>query len=1137
MAGQTVLSAFMQVLFEKVATATLNEFKLLRGVHKELQNLSTTLSTIQALLEDAEEQQFRNNLVRIWLKRLKEVAYDMDELLDFYAAEALQLKVKGEAQSHWKKQVSSYLNCLYWRKVSSKHKLAHTIESFKKRLDTLARERDVLGLQMLGGTSQLEITERPQTSSLVDDSNVFGREKDKESIVRILLTTSFTSRPSLSVLPIVGMGGLGKTTLAQLVYNDPRIKQCFPLRMWVCVSENFDEIKLTKETLESAASDHYSASEHYSASGHSSACGYSSATTNMNLLQEDLYGKLKGKRFLLVLDDIWNEDPEKWHRYRHALIAGERGSKIIVTTQNENVGRMMGGLIPYHLGQLSDDDCWRLFKNYAFVDGDSSLLPNLEEMGKEIVKKLKGLPLAAKTLASLLYSKLDEKVWKNILKSEIWEIPDKNNILPALRLSYKHLPPHLKQCFAFCSVFHKDYVFEKDKLVQIWMALGFIPSQGRKRLEDTGSSYFDELVSRSFFQPHKGNYVMHDAIHDLAQFISIGECHRLEDNVRDKISEKTRHLSFSCTKSMSTLFGPFYKFEKLRTLLLLRGYQSKIGPIPKDFFLKLRFLRVLELRRRDIEELPNSIGNLIQLRYLGLSGTGIKTLPLSIGGLYNLQTLKLKYCNALTELPKGLTNLINLRHLEASTRLTSEIAGIGKLICLQELEEFMVRKDKGHRIKELKDMSELRGHLCIRNLENVVSGGEAREAKLNVKEYLTVLDLVWSDNRHVSSLDEHFDNKVLEGLQPHPEVKELTIMGYAGVTFPSWLGSPSFSYLQTIHLSNCRRCTVLPPLGHLPSLRYLDVGGVYGVVRIGQEFSGFPLLTELLLADMLNLKEWSYPEDDESFPSLNSLEVVDCPELRKLPCLPPTLTRLRISETGLRNLPEVRPSNSRPLPSLSTLHIHECPNLGSLQQGLFAQQLRDLQELRISNCEKLESLPVQGFRPLIALKSLHIYNCPHLAPQGEEGWVLLPRLLEDLQISSCSKLINPLLSEIKSLPSLTHLKIAECTDLYNFPKDGLPVALKFLRILDCENLQSLPSQLQELISLTVLVISNCPQIPSLPVHDLSSMLQELYIKGCPLLKERCQENGGHDWPKIAHIPKIQIDDETVVSERKGRRNQ
>src|SRR6185503_4574474 len=141
----------------------------------------------------------------------------------------------------------------------------------------------------------------------------------------------------------------------------------------------------------------------------------------------------------------------------------------------------------YHLKQLSDNDCWMLFKNHAFVDGDSSAHPQLEIIGKDIVKKLKGLPLAAKAIGSLLCTRYIEDDWKNILQSEIWELPsDKNNILPALRLSYSHLPAILKQCFAFCSVFPKDYVFERGRLVQIWMALGFIQTQGRRRLEDIG---------------------------------------------------------------------------------------------------------------------------------------------------------------------------------------------------------------------------------------------------------------------------------------------------------------------------------------------------------------------------------------------------------------------------------------------------------------------------------------------------------------------------------------------------------------------------------------------------------------------------------------------------------------------------
>ncbi|XP_072954034.1 putative disease resistance protein RGA3 isoform X2 [Typha angustifolia] len=1058
MAEGAVLSAFIQLLFDRLSIAASDEFRLLRGIEKELQNMSTTLSTIQALVEDAEEKQLKDRVVRTWLANIKDVAYEMDEILDFYAAEALRSKLEGQSIGRWKK-VKSYLHCICFQNGLFNYKLAQEIKAINEKLDKLVKDRSNLGLQMFGGMNRLEITERPKTSSVVDDSSIIGREEDREKIINLLLSPNNSLRACFSILPIVGMGGLGKTTLAQLVYNDDRIKEHFPLRMWVCVSEDFDETKLTKETLESSES------------------GFTSATTNMNLLQEDLCKKLKGKRFLLVLDDVWNEDPTKWYSYYKALIVGERGSKIIVTTQNENVGRIMGGLSPYQLEQLSDKDCWNLFRNYAFVNGDSSVYPHLEEIGKEIVKKLKGLPLAVKALGSLLYSKVDVEDWMNILNSEIWELPsDKNNILPALRLSYKHLPPHLKQCFAFCSVFHKDYVFEKDKLVQIWMGLGFVQPQGRRRAEDVGSSYFDDMA--------------------------------------------------------------FYHFQRTRTLLLLRGYKSKIGPLTNDLFFKLRYLRVLELNRRDITELPDSIGNLKQLRYLNISGTGVRKLPSPISSLYNLQTLKLRNCVLLDEIPRGVTKLVNLRHLEASTRLITDIARLGNLTCLQNLEEFIVRKDKGYKITELKEMTEIRGRLSIRKIEDVNSKEEASEALLSGKHHLSVLELVWSDAKHVSLEEEHLAEQVLEALQPNTQLKELAIKGFVGTMFPNWLSSLSF--VQTIHLSDCGRCKLLPSLGQLPFLKYLDVGGMHAVVRIGQEFSGnghvkgFPSLIELVVDDMSDLKEWVSAEDGELFPRLTDLEVLHCTKLRVLPVLPPTLSRLRIAETGINILPEVQVSNSVPSSSLSSLQIHECTNLISLQQGLLTNQLGALKELTITSCEDLLYLPVQGFKAFVSLKSLHIYNCPRLAPSGQDR-NLLPPLLEDLCISSCSKLINPLLSELKDLPSLSHLRITDCDDLYCFPDEELSIALRFLEIFRCRNLRYLPAGLRELPSLTTLIIVNCPLIPHLPEKGLPRMLQELNIKDCPLLTESCQEINGEDWPNIVHVPNIQIDEEGITTERRVRR--
>ncbi|KAJ4767205.1 Disease resistance protein [Rhynchospora pubera] len=1114
MAEAAVLSAFMQVLFDKLSTAALDEldiFRTARRVHKELSSLTSTLSSIRALIEDAEEKQLKDKVVRLWLLKLKDIAYEIDDLLDDYAARDPKSKTQKPNMSRRHKALNNLMHYLHLSSGLFYSEVAVQIKKIRLKLNKLANERDSLGLQMFGGISRLEFTERPKTGSLVDKSSIFGREDDKENIIKLLLSRS----GFITVLAIVGMGGLGKTTLAQLVYNDARIKEQFQVRIWVCVSENFDVMKLTKEAIDSVSTANISTTTNL----------YN--TTNINMLQEDLCNKLKGKRFLLVLDDVWNEDSDKWESYYRALAVGQRGSAIIVTARNESVGRMMRAKHSYKLKQLSDEDCWELFKNYAFVNVDASSYPRLEKIGKEIVRKLKGLPLAAKTLGSLLYSKVEEEDWRSIAKSEIWELPsERNYILPALRLSYKHLPPHLKQCFAFCSIFHKDYVFEKDRLVYIWIALGFIKPQSRRRLEDIGISYFEELLSRSFFQTHKGRYVMHDAIHDLAHSVSADECLRLEESAKGLVTpERIRHASFSCDNSKPTSFEKFFPFEKLRTLLLLGGHKSSTEAIPTELFIKLKYVRVLDLNRRDISALPDAIGNLKQLRYLNLSGTRISNLPHTISKLRNLQTLRLKNCDALDGLPKGITRLVNLRHLEASIRLVRKIAGIGSLTSLQELEEFLVSKEKGYSIKELGDMTELTGSLYIRDLENVNTMVEASAARLNDKEYLTALHLLWSEETRVILEEECIESQVLESLRPNDHLKEITIKGFMGSKFPSWLNNLSF--IQTIHLFDCKYSKSLPPLGKLHLLKYLDIGGFDALVHIGKEFlgsgneAGFPSLTELILLDMSTLEDWVGDKNVENLPCLNELQLLQCPKLQHLPLLPPNLTRIRISESGFTILPRVYDSSLMLQPSLTSLQIHDCPNLMTLQQGLLDQNLGFLKELIITDCEELVHVPVNGFLSFVSLKSLHIYNCPKLMPIGEGS--LMPPFLEDLRITECNQIVNPILREIKLISSLIHLSIKECTDLVLFAQEGLPLGLQLLEIFSCENLISLPDCLRELQSLTTLTIVNCPCIPCLPPNGLPKSLQELYIKECPLLMESCQWRG-IDHHKIAHVPKVDIED-------------
>ena len=360
--------------------------------------------------------------------------------------------------------------------------------------------------------------------------------------------------------------------------------------------------------------------------------------------------------------------------------------------RNKKVSSVMHPIHTHHLEQLSYEDSWLLFAKHAFENEDACEHPTLKEIGEEIVKKCKGLPLAAKTIGGLLKSELDTKEWQKVLNSEIWDFPN-NDILPALKLSYHYLPAHLKPCFAYCSLFPKGYEFEKEMLVRLWIAEGLVqqPKAG-ERIEAVGDGYFTDLISRSLFQPSSGNkscFIMHDLINGLAQFVSGEFSFLLEDKNKQKISQKTRHMSyFRGRYDASRKFKFLHGSERLRTFLPLKlprnnGRCYLSTQIIYDLVPRLTCLRVLSLSHYKIMELPNSIGSLRKLAYLDLSYTEIRTLPDSTCNLYNLQTLLLSYCCSLSKLPENMVKLINLRHLDISQtnveEMPAHIGGSGKV--------------------------------------------------------------------------------------------------------------------------------------------------------------------------------------------------------------------------------------------------------------------------------------------------------------------------------------------------------------------------------------------------------------------------------------------------------------------------
>ena len=913
--GGALLSASLQALFDRMASRDVLTFlqgQKLSDTLLILKKLKMKFLAVRGVLNDAEAKQITDSDVRDWVDELKDVVYDAEDLLDDIATEALRCKI--ESDSH-----TQVRNINFCEGIKSR------VEDITDTLERLAQEKDVLGLKE-GGVGD-NLSNRWPTTCLVDESGVYGRDGNQEEIVEFLRSYN-ASGNKIGVIALVGMGGIGKTTLAQLVYKDRRVVDCFDLKAWVCVSEEFDLVRITKTILKAITSE------------------TSTDDNDLNLLQCKLEERLSRKKFLLVLDDMWNENYNDLESLQLPFNAGLRGSKIIVTTRSGEVARVMRSISIYHLRQLSPEDCWSLFAKHAFENGDSSPHPKLEEIGKEIVKRCKGLPLAAKALGSALYSELRVEEWENLLNSEIWDLPN-DQILPALWLSYAFLPPHLKRCFAYCSIFPKDYEFEKENLILLWMAEGFLQqSDGKKTMKKVGEGYFHGLLSRSFFQnsgSHKSYFIMHDLINDLAQVVSRKFCVQLKDGNIKEIPEKLRHLSYFRSEcDRSERFETLDDISGLRTFLPLhletlprlnkvsknrdlRIYRMFVGfrlsnRVWNDLLPSVQYLRVLSLCYYEIPDLPDSIGNLKHLRYLDLTYALIKRLPDSICSLYNLQTLILYFCWKLVELPKMMCKMISLRHLDIRHSKVKEIPSqMGLLKSLQKLSDYIVGKESGTRVGELRELSQIGGSLVIQELQNVVDAKDALQANLVKKQYLDELQLEWDSH---GGDDQNGANTVLNNLQPHSNLKRLTIYRYGGSRFPNWFGGSSILNMVSLRLWDCDNVSGFPPLGQLPSLKHLYIVRLRGVERVGAEFYGaepsFVSLKALSFKDMSKWKEWSCLEGQGGeFPRLKELYIEDCPMLTgDLPTHLPLLTKLEIEDceelvAPLPRVPAIRDMRTR----------------------------------------------------------------------------------------------------------------------------------------------------------------------------------------------------------------------------------
>ncbi|GAB4839584.1 hypothetical protein Ancab_029107, partial [Ancistrocladus abbreviatus] len=686
-------------------------------------------------------------------------------------------------------------------------------------------------------------------------------------------------------------------------------------------------------------------------------------------------------------------------------------------------------------------------------------------------------------------------------------------------------------------------------------------------LQEIGDGYFRELVSRSFFQPsysHESFFMMHNCIRDLAchVFQEIGVC---KEN-QQSISRRARHFSYMQGKyDRFETFAELRGVDHLRTFLPFRSPSSNQSSYLNKQVLEILFstqscLRVLSLSHYQINNLPDSLGNLNHLRYLDVSYTLIRELPASVCTLCNLQTLLLSNCTSLQGLPAKIWKLISLSHLDISGchNLREMPRGIGSLSGLQTLTAFVVGSGSGASIRELREVQHIQGRLHISHLNRDVSPFDALEANLVGKPGLSELVLEWSYGREG-------DEDVLQALKPHKNLQSLSIKGQGAIKFPDWLGNGAFKVLTVLHLSYGRKCSHLPPLGQLLTLQHLYISHFDEVETIGPEFYAqgsppFKSLITLRIEEMSKWREWKDPELPGTFALLEELYLVRCPQLiEELPHGASMLKRLEIDDCPKLDLASLVDFSG--LLTLKLAHVRlELLNLDTVQEpeeldvvspisgslpprlqlGVPSASIKNacfsrrpktkdenednrfsLHYLHIEGEINSPHFPIRSFpqlnyldlrlgildwhggygSDLERLYDLTIHGTLHFPEEG-----LCARNLTTLVICRSPKALPKRMRS--NLPSLRLLSMEKCTELESFPEDGLPTDLTTLTISECRKLMLPDRMLSSLTSLQSLSIEKCHILQSFPEGGLRTCsLRTLCLKDCTRLSVNL-----NNWP-------------------------
>ncbi|KAJ1273959.1 hypothetical protein BS78_05G026000 [Paspalum vaginatum] len=1074
----------LKIVGNKLAPLILKEYSSIVGVKKDLGELKELAEEINCWLENGEEGRGAMEGAKSlnWLKRLKDIANTVDDVVDEFQLETEKLDMNGGGgivSKHLIKKTNSFrVQC----------KAAHKIKAVKKRFAVIVKQRT--DLTAIVGHNPIrhlnKATVDMPTLPVINEAAVLGRGQDKNKIITKLLKANV--QQELEVVSIIGLGGAGKTTLAKLVFNDCKIiKKHFEVRLWVHVSQEFNMEKLVEKLFEAVTKDK---SDHYS----------------LHYMSEKISKELTGKNFLLVLDDVWIEDRSQHVQLQEEFMvhlkSGKSRSKILVTTRNRRVAEVMESTELYDLPFLSLDDSWQLF-NRSFGPGLKELGYEYQQIGKDIVGKCGGVPLAIKVLAGTLRDKKLVGEWEAMRDNNLLDVEGEKSIWACLKLSYFCLPSHLKQCFTLCSLFPKGHAIYKEQLIDLWIAHNMIGlTIGVDYLEDIGNMYFNSLVQVSFLHDvdeYDGRLrcKMHDLVHNLARSISCEEfsigvpmsmkgyiyfCLTNIQQPRESLPKKVFHKA----RAMYVDNGDYIIFhEALKNAKhwhsVIVNHISSMDMLISIF--QVKNLKYLEMSLLQCEALPEAISDIWSLEAVHLRYSGLIELPKSIGNLQKLRTLNLSSCWKLKCLPDSIGDCNSLSSIDlfSCRELTALPNSIGKLQKLKTLSLSHCAK-----LKYLPDSfgdSNMLSSIDLFNCGELTtlpnSIGKLKKLRmLNLSQCAKLMCLPDSigDCNMLSRIGLFNCGRLIA--LPHSiaklqKIKSLGLSHCAKLKcLPDSFGDSSM--LSSINLFNCGELTSLPnSIGMLQKLETLNLLQCAKLKCLPDSIGDCTMLSSI---DLYNCREvTTLPNSVGKLQKLRMLRILHC---TKVECLPDSIGDCNmLPNLDLCNFGDLTtlPNSIGKLQKLRTLNLSQCAKLKCLPDSFGDSNL--LSSIDLFNCGELTTLP-NSIGKLQKLRMLNLSHCAKMKHLPDSIGDCI--MLSSIDLFYCKELTT-LPNSIGNLHKFKTLNLSHCAKLEYLP-DSFSDSnmLSSIDLFNCGELITLPNSIDKLQKLRTLNLSNCAKLACLP---------------------------------------------------------